>query len=75
MQDALKALDKADKSAKYAKQLKVKIFDGEQRDPTIDALRSLLAYARAHPGGRVERVMRKSGFLEGVGISHWSEGE
>jgi hypothetical protein len=73
MKDALAALAKADKSAIYAKQLKAKIFDGEQRGPGINALRSLIAYARAHPGGRVERIMTKRRFFEGVGISHWSE--
>jgi hypothetical protein len=38
MKDALAALAKADKSAIYVKQLKAKIFDGEQRGPGINAL-------------------------------------
>jgi hypothetical protein len=72
MNDALAALDKADKSARYAKFLKVKILDFAQRDPMIDALRSLVAYARAHPAGHIHSIMTKRGFLD-VGLTSYSE--
>jgi hypothetical protein len=64
--DALSALSKADRSARYAKWLKARLvsYRGGTGDAMLDALRgSLIPFALVNPGGHIERILRKRGFL------------
>jgi hypothetical protein len=64
--DALAALLKTDKSAPYAKRLKARLvnYRGGTGDEMLDALRgSAIPYALVNPGGHIERILRKRGFL------------
>jgi hypothetical protein len=63
--DALASLSKADKSERYAKWLKAQLvaYHHPARNPTLDALRVLIAFALVNPGGHIERILRKRGFM------------
>jgi hypothetical protein len=64
--DALAALSKADKSAAYAKRLKARLvnYRSGTGDAMLDALRgAVIPHALVNPGGHVERILRKRGFL------------
>jgi hypothetical protein len=63
--DALAALDKADKSAAYAKRLKARLVSCHGTgDAMLDALRgAVIPYALVNPGAHVERILRKLDML------------
>ena len=67
-EEAFVHLEKADKSKKYAKQLKAHIEKQMQLDHADNLCHtirgSLIPYALLQPGGRVERLLRKCGLLE-----------
>jgi hypothetical protein len=72
MDAALAWLDRADKDARCARLLKAKM--ASQSDyQVIQALQSLIAYVRAHPDGKVARIMRKRRLMERVALSSWVE--
>ena len=72
MYAALVWLHSADKVARDAKLLKAKM--AVQSDlPLIQALQSLIAYARVHPYGNVARIMRKRKLMDGFRLTCWVE--
>jgi hypothetical protein len=72
MKAALAWLDSADKNPRDAKLLKAKMAV-QSYVPLIQALQSLIAYARVHPYGKVARIMRKRKLMEGARLTCWIE--
>jgi hypothetical protein len=72
MEAALAWLDSADKEKRDAKLLKAKMADQSDYS-VIQALQSLIAYARVHPYGKVARIMRKRKLMERIGLTCWVE--
>ena len=61
---ATAALKRADKDAGYAKDLKARLIAAPPgKNQMLDALRVMVAHALTNPGGNVERILRKRGFL------------
>jgi hypothetical protein len=61
---AIAALKRADNDAGYAKDLKARLIAAPPgKNEMLDALRVLVAHALTNPGGNVERILRKRGFL------------
>jgi hypothetical protein len=72
MEAALAWLDSADKEKRDAKLLKAKMADQSDYS-VIQALQSLIAYARVHPYGKVACIMRKRKLMERIGLTCWVE--
>ena len=64
MNDDIALLKKVDKNPVYARILKARVVARDlASSPANHAFMTLICHALDHPGGRIERILRKRGFL------------